>query len=705
MPAVAAEHVVDQVGLTFVPDEITVTPGDTVRWVWSTGIHTVTSGTPCTPDGLYFDADLALAFPEFVWTVPDMLGDVPYYCIPHCAFGMTGVIHVAAPPLEFVITVDGDQVVPAVDTAGSGSGTATLDESTNLFSWEIEFSGLEGTETAAHFHNAVACQNGGVEIALATGSPKTGSQVLTPDQAADLLAGRLYLNIHSTMYAGGEIRGQVMPAPLGNPIPDPISVGDLKIRLETVATGLTSPLWGTAAPGDADNLYVTDQDGILWAIETSSGTKSVFLDVSAWLVTLGIFGADSFDERGLLGVAFHPDYETNGLLYTYTSEPDSGSADFTTLDEGEFPDHQAVIAEWTTLPAPDPAAGIPARRELLRMDEPQFNHDGGAISFGPDGMLYIALGDGGGADDRDGQGFIGGEKLIGHGCEGNGADNTNVLGTILRIDVDGTDSDNGEYGIPVDNPFVGVDGVDEIFAYGFRNPYRFSFDSMTGDLYVGDVGQNDIEEIDIVTSGGNYGWRHMEGSFYFVFNGNESGYVTDMPLDVPGGLTAPIAEYDHDDGIAVVGGFVYRGSAYPALEGRYVFGDFAQTFSNDGRLFYLDADDEIREFEILGQDALGLSLLGFGQGADGTIYVLANETGVPFGDTGVVLRIASPAGDMNCDGAVDFFDIDAFVMALTDPDGYAATFPDCDINNADINGDGSVDFFDIDAFVALVTGG
>ncbi len=117
MPAVAAEHVVDQVGLTFVPDEITVTPGDTVRWVWSGGSHTVTSGSPCTPDGL-FNSPLTSAVPEFVWAVPETLGDVPYYCIPHCAFGMTGVIHVTAPPLEFVITVDGDQVVPAIQPSG-----------------------------------------------------------------------------------------------------------------------------------------------------------------------------------------------------------------------------------------------------------------------------------------------------------------------------------------------------------------------------------------------------------------------------------------------------------------------------------------------------------------------------------------------------------------------------------------------------------
>jgi glucose/arabinose dehydrogenase len=550
------------------------------------------------------------------------------------------------------------------------------------------FSGLEGSETAAHFHGpAPQCENAGVQITVPLGSPKVGSATLTAQQMADLLAGLWYLNVHTDLHPGGEIRGQVMPAPLTIPIPEPISAGDIHIQLETVAAGLTAPNWGTFAPGGTDRLFVTDQDGILWAIDLDTGDKSVFLDVSARLVALGVFGPDSFDERGLLGVAFHPDYMVNGLLYTYTSEPVAGEADFSTMPDAEVANHQAVITEWQ-VPNPNDSDSVVdpnSARELLRVDEPQFNHNAGAVNFGPDGMLYIALGDGGGADDKDGQDFLG-APIIGHGCVGNGADNNTVLGSVLRIDPRGDNSANGQYGIPSDNPFVGIDGVDEIYAYGFRNPFRFSFDSLTGELYVGDVGQNDVEEIDLVVSGGNYGWNYKEGTFFFVANGNQPGYVTDVPLDVPPDLVDPIAQYDHDEGLAVVGGFVYRGSSIAPLVGRYVFGDFAQTFSNDGRLFYLDQSNQIREFPLVDQAELGLSLLGFGQDALGEVYVLGNGTGTPFGDTGVVLRIGLRPGDLTGDGCVDQSDLGTLLG------DWGCTGGDC---AGDLDGDGDTDQADL----------
>jgi len=427
----------------------------------------------------------------------------------------------------------------------------------------------------------------------------------------------------------------------GNPANRPTLIvdytpGEIRIRLDSVATGLTAPNWGTFAPGDPEplRLFVTDQNGILWAIHLETGEKTVFLDVRDLLVSLGTGGPGTFDERGLLGVAFHPDYAVNGLLYTYTSEPVNGEADFSTLPEGTTADHQSVITEWSVPNPGDPASVVDStsRFELLRIDQPQFNHDGGAINFGPDGMLYISLGDGGNADDQG----------TGHGTEGNGQNPGTILGTILRIDATGSNSSNGKYGIPADNPFVGRQNfLDEIFAYGLRNPFRFSFDSVTGEMYVGDVGQNDIEEIDIVTSGGNYGWNLKEGTFFFDPNGDENGFVTDVdPGGIPLGLIDPIAQYDHNEGIAVIGGFVYRGTKIPKLEGKYVFGDLSrQFFGNNGRLFYLD-DGEIHEFEITNFESLGLSLLGFGQDAVGEIYVLGNMTGTPFGDTGVVLKIA-----------------------------------------------------------------
>jgi glucose/arabinose dehydrogenase/plastocyanin len=685
----------------FAPAAVTAAPGDTVRWVWESGFHTVTSGAGCTYDGLYFDVASDSANPEFEFVIPDGVLEIPYFCRPHCVGGMTGLITVDPDIVDFVITLDGDQVVPPVDTPASGSGTARLFPSTSELSWAIEFSGLTGTQTAAHFHGAARqCENVGVQIGLPLGSPIVGSATLTPQQVSDLLAGLWYTVVHTDVYPGGEIRGQVMPAPLVDPIPAPIPAGAVYVELETAATGLTAPNWGTFAPGQAGQLFVSDQNGTLWRIDLTTGEKSVFLDASSRLVALGVFGPDSFDERGLLGVAFHPDYRTNGLLYTYTSEPESGAADFSTIPLGESPNHQTVILEWQVASPADPNAVVdPASaRELLRIDQPQFNHNAGCLNFGPDGNLYIALGDGGGADDKDGQTFIG-TTISGHGCAGNGADSTTALGTILRIDPLGGNSANGQYGIPGDNPFVGIDGVDEIYAYGFRNPFRFSFDSATGDLYVGDVGQNDVEEIDLVVSGGNYGWNHKEGSFFFVANGNQPGYVTDVPLDVPGGLVDPVAEYDHNEGIAIVGGFVYRGAKIPALAGRYVFGDFAVTFSNDGRLFYLDGANTINELQLVGQPELGLSLLGFGQDADGELYVLANSTGTPFGTTGVVLRIRALPGDLDADGDVDLSDLAELLGA------YGTCAGDPGFNPAaDFNDDGCVSLADLAALLGNYTG-
>jgi hypothetical protein len=273
-------------------------------------------------------------------------------------------------------------------------------------------------------------------------------------------------------------------------------------------------------------------------------------------------------------------------------------------------------------------------RVVLRVDEPQFNHNAGAVVFGPDAMLYVAFGDGGAADDQG----------VGHVEGGNGQDPSNILGSIIRIDPQGTDSANGQYGIPADNPFVATEGyLPETYAYGFRNPFRFSFDSETGEMYIGDVGQNDIEEVDLGVAGGNFGWNRKEGSFCFDPYGEEAGFAYEcLPEDDTTGLIDPIVEYDHSEGIAVVGGFVNRGAAVPDLYGMYVFGDYSMPETTSGRLFYLAPGPEILEFDLGEYDPLGYSVLGFGQDSAGEIYVLANTTGTPSGDTGVVLRIAAP---------------------------------------------------------------
>jgi len=445
--------------------------------------------------------------------------------------------------------------------------------------------------------------------------------------------------------------------PLTNPIPRAIPTGRIIIALQPVASGFVAPNWGITAPGDSARLFVNDQPGILYAVKLADGTKTVFLDTSSLLVPLGIGGPGTYDERGFLGFAFHPSYTTNGLLYTYTSEPVNGAADFSTMPPLTVANHQSVVREWHVNDPTNPASVVDplSARVVLRVDKPQFNHNGGGLNFGPDGMLYISIGDGGAADDQDGEATESG-PAVGHGPNGNGQNLGSILGKILRIDVSGSNSANGQYGIPADNPFVGqVGALGEIFAYGFRNPFRFSFDRTTGDLWAGDVGQNSIEEVDVVRGGGNYGWRIKEGSFFFNPNGTDPGFVTKMnPGGVPPDLIRPVGQYDHDEGIAIIGGFVYRGSAIPDLQGRYVFGDLARHFASDGRLFFLKRKNVVRssgrvgrsvpaEFQLDGQPALGLFLLGFGEDASGELYVLANGTGTPGGTTGVILKIVPPS--------------------------------------------------------------
>lgn len=467
----------------------------------------------------------------------------------------------------------------------------------------------------------------------------------------------------------------------------PIEASGTKLRLELVASGLTSPLKGTVAPGLPSYLFVVDQPGQLWAVNLTTGTKTVFLDVSARLVTLGVLGPNTFDERGFLGVAFHPGFQQNGRFYTYTSEPNAGAPTFpTTIPAGSTADHQNVVAEWMALNPADPTLGVgPAsRRELLRVDWPQFNHNGSDMAFGPDRFLYISMGDGGGADDADGQEFIVADgalpantaPIIGHQGDGN-AQKLNVpFGKILRIDVNGNNSGNGQYGIPADNPFVGDPGVvEEIFAFGFRNPFRFSFDSDSGRLFVGDVGQNDIEEVDVVVKGGNYGWNAKEGTLFFNVNGNEEGFAGTVDNGrASADMIDPVAQYDtHGEGHSVIGGFVYRGSRIPQLRGRYVFGEFSRVFNfpsgphNYGRLLHLAQKDtardkllNIKEFNDFagaiadvglsvgpaacdGEFPPTLAVLGMGQDSGGEIYAMGNINGVPFGSDGVVLRLAPPS--------------------------------------------------------------
>jgi len=305
------------------------------------------------------------------------------------------------------------------------------------------------------------------------------------------------------------ITGAGVPAVAGeliDPIPQTVQKGGLHVSPSTIVTGLTSPNWGTTPPVLFPfRVFVSDQVGKLWNISLITGSRTLFLDVTGRLVTLGIGGPGTVDERGLPGFAFHPDSRQNGLLYTYTSEPFTAPADFPA--EALTIDRQSVITEWHLPNVTDPTAVVdPASaRVLMRIDQPQYSHLGGGLSFGPDGMLYISLGDGGSQDDHG----------DGHGEGGNGSDPGNVLGSFLRINPTGNDSANGQFGIPGDNPFGLFLGIaHETYAYGFRNPYRFSFEPVSGLLLAGDVGENDIAEIDMVLPGRYYGWNQKEGLFF-----------------------------------------------------------------------------------------------------------------------------------------------------------------------------------------------
>ena len=449
--------------------------------------------------------------------------------------------------------------------------------------------------------------------------------------------------------------------PLADPIPGQLPTSPLHIELETIQSGLVSPNAAAVAPGDHGHLYVADQAGQLWRLSTrgrddgrddeddddgpASLQPQLFLDVSQMLVSLGL-GPGKYDERGLLGIAFHPQFRSNGLLYTFTSQPVKGAADFSTQPQGTAANCQSVITEWRVQRPNKPGSPVDlgSARELMRIDKPQFNHNGGALAFGSDQMLYIALGDGGGADDEG----------VGHAPEGNAQSLApgNVLGKILRIDPLGRNAANGKYGIPPDNPLVGKPGADEIYAYGFRNPFRMSFDG-AGRLWVGDVGQNNIEEVDAVTAGGNYGWRIKEGTFLFDtggpnVQGGGAGFVYADSPNLPANLVDPLAQYDHADGAglpnvrsAVIGGYVYDGNKLRGLRGSYVFGDYAGQGSAtpQGHIFVLGRNNRVENLVAANRNPLGLAVLGFARDARGELYLLANGTGTLLGKTGVVMKL------------------------------------------------------------------
>lgn len=418
---------------------------------------------------------------------------------------------------------------------------------------------------------------------------------------------------------------------ISNPIAERIPKGNVTIELQTIADGMTAPV-SMAYPNDGSGrMFVYDQAGMIWVIGANGRLATPLLDVRSRLNPSAKY---DYDERGLLGLAVHPGFATNHLIYTYTSESNNGPADF--VATGTNVNHQSVIAEWKIDDANSNRVDVASRREILRVDKPQSNHNGGTMRFGPDGYLYFTIGDGGNAND------VG----DGHGPGGNAQNTNSILGKLHRIDVDGRNSANGKYGLPGDNPFNGVNGLREIYAYGLRNPFSFSFDRQTGVLWLGDVGQNKVEEIDNITKGGNFGWNIREGTFWFdPVSGN---VVTSAVRPVPPDLIDPIAVYDHDDGLAIVGGFVYRGTQIPALQGRYVFADWGSFNTPSGRLFYLDTGNVIKELRIgLNDRPLDHWVRGWGEGPDGEIYVFASRVVGPAGNTGKMFKLLPGPNPIN----------------------------------------------------------
>jgi plastocyanin len=442
--------------------------------------------------------------------------------------------------------------------------------------------------------------------------------------------------------------------------------GAFSLFLLPIATNMSAPDYGISPPGDTHRLFVVEQNGLLRIIQDGTLLPGAALDIQS-RVQPPLVATNANDERGFLGLAFHPGFNDPAspgyqTLYTYNSE----MIPTNTMPTYPVPttatnNYMNVVNEWmistTNANVVDPSS----RREVISFGKNAANHNGGTITFGPDGYMYLALGDGGNAND------VGPSHIV---PGGNAQNLITPLGKMLRFDPlnpalnpSSTDpiSTNGQYRIPTNNPFQGPGQVPEIYAYGFRNPYRFCFDPVTGDLIEADVGQNNIEEINRIVLGGNYGWAVKEGDFLFNMTNGPSGPAGTIGAPpgnrspgVPAGLIDPISgpmgtlEYDHNNGISITGGFVYRGTAMPELYGKYIFGDLALVASPiriNGRLFYADLQlGTINVFTMpqFGSEVLpgGLTVHGFGQDADGELYALATNTSAN-GTGGVVYKLAS----------------------------------------------------------------
>ncbi|MEP6595925.1 MAG: PQQ-dependent sugar dehydrogenase [Ginsengibacter sp.] len=421
--------------------------------------------------------------------------------------------------------------------------------------------------------------------------------------------------------------------------PPPSGSYDLRV----IAENLVSPVTLSGSPDKSKRLFIVDQVGKIWIIN-AEGTMlpDPFIDISSKMVSLSRF----YDERGLLGLAFHPDFKSNGKFYLfYTAPPRAGGP-----VAGVLWNNLTRISEFRVSSANPNQADMSSERVILEADHPQGNHNGGTIAFGHDGYLYISIGDGGNKDDI-GPGHVNDWYKINAG--GNGQDvKQDLLGNILRIDINKRTEKNN-YGIPHDNPFKNAPGKNEIYAYGFRNPYRFSFDP-AGEhwLFAGDAGQSLYEEINVVKKGGNYGWNVKEGTHCFSTDNDLEERGSCPGVDSAGNpLIDPVIELNNSANpkggiaISVVGGNVYRGSSIPSLSGKYIFGILSAGFASPtGKLLLSKPsaaglwgyeDIKLKSFP----DNLGQFVKGFGQDEDGEVYTTTSTQIGPQGNTGKVYKL------------------------------------------------------------------
>ena len=657
------------------------------------------------------------------------------------AFGLRGLLTQQAQTFELGGEVQG--WVGRSPQSISGQTNPTLELQAGQ-QYEIVWENVDGLQ-----HNIVIEDSNGEQLVRSELMGEQGATQTVTFTASEDMATYL-CEVHPTTMVGDvSVSGsggggqQTTQQPQTTEEPSPGGAGffeqGTEVGVRTVAEGMTAPTDYAVPNDDSGRQFVADQTGELWVVGENGLESEPFINISDRMVTLGEFNGSyanpdqEYDERGLLGVDFHPDFANNGRFYLHYSAPPNENT-----PEGW--DHVEVVSEFQA--SDDMSSADPeSERKLLQMQSPQYNHDAGPMAFGPDGYLYVPMGDGGGAND-DMYGHV--EDWYDANTGGNGQDVTeNLLGDVLRIDVDSEGQDT-PYGIPEDNPFVGTDGRDEIYAYGFRNPFGVSFDS-DGNLFVADAGQNLFEEANVVEKGGNYGWNVKEGTHCFsTENPGDPGAITDCPSNEPNEapydgspLLDPIVEFPHtyqgaSVGITIVGGHRYESSAIPDLNGKYIFGAWTSDPARaqpDGRIFAATppedfgtggqngggtngtttnggtttagnetmttaAGNETMTTEAGNETVAGTTPSGnetttaagdemttaagataggdggdageipldqlwqmeelvvrggfdyfvrmFGQGPDGGVYVLANQRGVPAGDTGALLEIVPP---------------------------------------------------------------